>query len=98
MRSGGRAPVDMVRDLFLALDWSKWNPVWGYGLVVEVEGTRDGQRVRYTYRNEHPPHAEWGGSRAYYKRGHPALHRRADDRAGRGRGLRRAAAGTGAAR
>jgi len=64
---GGRAPVDMVRDLFLALDWSKWNPVWGYGLVVEVEGTRDGQRVRYTYRNEHPPHAEWGGSRAYYK-------------------------------
>ena len=53
--------------VFLALDWSKWNPVWGYGLVVEVEGTRDGQRVRYTYRNEHPPHAEWGGSRAYYK-------------------------------
>lgn len=63
----GRAPVDLVRELFLALPWSKWNPVWGYGLVVKVEGVKDGKQTCVTLRNDHPPHAEWGDHRAYYK-------------------------------
>lgn len=63
----GRAPVDLVRELFLALPWSKWNPVWAYGLIVEVDGTKDGQRTRVTLRNDHPPAEEWGGPSAYYK-------------------------------
>jgi lysine 6-dehydrogenase len=63
----GRAPVELVRELLLALPWSKQNPVWAYGLVVEVEGEKDGQRTRLTYRTDHPPQDEWGGSSAYYK-------------------------------
>ena len=64
---GGRTPVELVRELLLALPWSKQNPVWAYGLVVEVEGEKDGQRTRLTYRTDHPPQDEWGGSSAYYK-------------------------------
>jgi saccharopine dehydrogenase-like NADP-dependent oxidoreductase len=64
---GGRAPVEMVRELLLALPWSKENPVWAYGLVIEVEGEKDGQRTRLTYRTDHPPQDEWGGASAYYK-------------------------------
>ncbi len=64
---GGRAPVELARELLLALPWSKENPVWAYGLVVEVEGEKDGQRTRLTYRTDHPPQDEWGGSSAYYK-------------------------------
>jgi len=64
---GGRAPVDLVGELFLALPWSKSNPVWAYGLVIEVEGMQNGKRTRLTYRTDHPPQDEWGGSSAYYK-------------------------------
>jgi lysine 6-dehydrogenase len=63
----GRAPVDLVRELLLALPWSKSNPVWAYGLVVEVEGAKDGAPTRLTYRTGHPPQDEWGGTSAYYK-------------------------------
>jgi lysine 6-dehydrogenase len=64
---GGRTPVELVRELLLALPWSKQNPVWAYGLVIEVEGVKDGGRARLTYRTDHPPQDEWGGSSAYYK-------------------------------
>jgi lysine 6-dehydrogenase len=63
----GRAPVELVRELLLALPWSKQNPVWAYGLVIEVEGVKDGGRVCLTYRTDHPPQDEWGGPSAYYK-------------------------------
>ncbi len=59
--------IDVVRDILWELPICKENPVWAYGLVVEVEGQRDGRRVRCTYRNQHPPQEEWGGQSAYYK-------------------------------
>jgi saccharopine dehydrogenase-like NADP-dependent oxidoreductase len=58
---------DAVRDLLWAAPSSKENPVWAYGLVVEVTGRRDGRHVVCTYRNEHPPQDEWGGESAYFK-------------------------------
>jgi saccharopine dehydrogenase-like NADP-dependent oxidoreductase len=58
---------DACRDLLWAAPSSKENPVWAYGLVVEVTGTRAGRRVTCTYRNEHPPQDAWGGESAYFK-------------------------------
>ncbi len=46
---------------------SKENPVWAYGLVVEVLGEKGGRRTRCTYRSAHPPQEEWGGESAYFK-------------------------------
>lgn len=69
IRIGGQEvpAIDAVRDILWALPICKENPVWAYGLVVEVEGQRDGRRVQCTYRNQHPPQEEWGGESAYYK-------------------------------
>jgi saccharopine dehydrogenase-like NADP-dependent oxidoreductase len=55
------------RDLLWAAPSSRENPVWAYGLVVEVSGTRADRRVVCTYRNEHPPQEVWGGESAYFK-------------------------------
>jgi len=46
---------------------SKENPVWAYGLVVQVTGERNGRKTVCTYRNHHPPQEEWGGPSAYFK-------------------------------
>ena len=59
--------LDACRDLLWSAPSSRENPVWAYGLVVEVTGTRNGRRLTCTYRNEHPPQEEWGRERAYYK-------------------------------
>jgi lysine 6-dehydrogenase len=61
------AAADVCKDLLWAAPFSRENPVWAYGLVVEVTGTRNGRRVVCIYRNEHPPQEEWGGSSAYFK-------------------------------
>jgi saccharopine dehydrogenase-like NADP-dependent oxidoreductase len=58
---------EAVRDLLWTAPSSRENPVWAYGLVVEVTGRRAGRRVVCTYRNEHPPQEEWGGESAYFK-------------------------------
>jgi len=58
---------DACRDILAAAPSSKENPVWAYGLVVEVTGTRAGRRLACTYRNEHPPQDAWGGESAYFK-------------------------------
>lgn len=59
--------VQVCKDLLWAAPFSRENPVWAYGLVVEVTGTRNGRRWMCTYRNEHPPQEEWGGPSAYFK-------------------------------
>ncbi|MGW8251140.1 MAG: saccharopine dehydrogenase family protein, partial [Anaerolineales bacterium] len=59
--------IEAVRHLLLDSPLSRQNDVWGYGLVVEVSGERNGRRVRCTYRSHHPPAAEWGGQAAYFK-------------------------------
>ncbi|HSJ58126.1 MAG TPA: saccharopine dehydrogenase C-terminal domain-containing protein, partial [Anaerolineae bacterium] len=58
---------DACRDLLWAAPSSKENPVWAYGLVVEVTGSRAGRQVACTYRSEHPPQDAWGGPSAYFK-------------------------------
>jgi saccharopine dehydrogenase-like NADP-dependent oxidoreductase len=63
----GTTAFEAVRDLLWTAPSSRENPVWAYGLVVEVTGTRAGRRVVCTYRNEHPPQEEWGGESAYFK-------------------------------
>ncbi len=69
MRIGGREmpAIDAVRDILWELPISRENPVWAYGLVVEVTGERNGRRVKCTYRNSHPPQEAWGGEAAYFK-------------------------------
>jgi saccharopine dehydrogenase-like NADP-dependent oxidoreductase len=58
---------DACRDLLWAAPSSRENPVWAYGLVVEVTGQRNGRHLVCTYRNTHPPQEEWGGESAYFK-------------------------------
>jgi lysine 6-dehydrogenase len=61
------APYDAMFDLLLQADETKRTPLWAYGLVVEVWGRKDGQRLKCTLWNRHPSQEEWGGSAAYYK-------------------------------
>lgn len=60
-------PLQAVHDLLLQLPQSKENPLWAYGLVVEVFGQREGRDLHVKLWNRHPPQEEWGGSAAYYK-------------------------------
>lgn len=59
--------VEVVRALLWDSPASKENPIWAYGLVVEVLGVRDRRQVRCTYRSSHPLQEEWGGEAAYFK-------------------------------
>ncbi|MGD2177430.1 MAG: saccharopine dehydrogenase NADP-binding domain-containing protein [Anaerolineae bacterium] len=58
---------DMMYELLLHLPESKETPLWAYGLVVDVFGSRDGGDVKLTLWNRHPPQEEWGGQAAYYR-------------------------------
>ncbi len=60
-------PLELMQELLIQLPESKENPLWAYGLVVDVFGKRDGRDVRVTLWNRHPPQEEWGGPAAYYK-------------------------------
>lgn len=59
--------IEVMRAALAQSAFSKKNPVWAYGLVVEVTGERAGRRVTCTYRSKHPPQEEWGGESAYFK-------------------------------
>jgi len=69
IRLDGRevAAMEAIRALLWQNPVSKQNPVWAYGLLVEVTGEQAGARVLRRYRNHHPPQQEWGGEAAYYK-------------------------------
>jgi len=56
-----------VARLLAALPASRENPVWAYGLVVEVSGRRNGRPHTMVLRNRHPPQEVWGGEAAYYR-------------------------------
>ena len=59
--------IELIRAALAQNPFSKQNPVWAYGLVVEVTGERAGRQVTCTYRSEHPPQEKWGGESAYFK-------------------------------
>lgn len=59
--------VDVMHELLLRSPRTKETPVWGYGLVVEVFGKKDGKKLKIKLWNEHPPMSKWGGKAAYYK-------------------------------
>jgi saccharopine dehydrogenase-like NADP-dependent oxidoreductase len=59
--------VEVVRELLWQSPSSRENPIWAYGLVVEVRGEADGRSVHCTYRSKHPPQERWGGPSAYFK-------------------------------
>jgi saccharopine dehydrogenase-like NADP-dependent oxidoreductase len=59
--------IEIIRQLLMENPISKTNPVWGYGLVIEIIGERSGREVKCTYRTHHPPADEWGGESAYFK-------------------------------
>ncbi len=61
------ASIEMVRKLLLEAPFSRENPVWAYGLVVEATGTRADNVQKITLRSQHPPQETWGGASAYYK-------------------------------
>lgn len=67
LNGASHSPIELVRALLWNNPASRQNQIWAYGLVVELTGQRDGGRRRFTYRNHHPPQAEWGGESAYYK-------------------------------
>ena len=65
---GKQAPaIELVRLLLAQSPFSLENPVWGYGLVVEVRGERNDRWATCTYRSHHPPQEAWGGQSAYFK-------------------------------
>jgi lysine 6-dehydrogenase len=60
-------PIDFVFNFMLQSPAAKENPVWAYGLVVEVTGVKNGKPARVVLKNSHPPMDEWGGRSAYSK-------------------------------
>ncbi len=66
--NGSQIPaIEATRALLADSPFSTENPVWGYGLVVEVSGQRRGRRMQCTYRSHHPPQEAWGDEAAYFK-------------------------------
>lgn len=59
--------IEVTHALLASSPVSRENPVWAYGLVVEVRGQRAGRQVTCIYHNRHPPQEEWGGPSAYFK-------------------------------
>lgn len=59
--------IELSRLLLAGSPISKENPVWAYGLVVEVRGVRAGRQVKCIYRSKHPPQDLWGGESTYFK-------------------------------
>jgi len=60
-------PYEMMYETLIQMQESKETPLWSYGLVVEVNGTKNGSDVSFKLWNRHPPMEEWGGKAAYYK-------------------------------
>jgi len=60
-------PVDFMFNFLLQNPEAKKNPVWAYGLIVEVIGQKSGKPAKITLKNSHPPMAKWGGKSAYGK-------------------------------
>jgi lysine 6-dehydrogenase len=60
-------PIDFVLNFLLQSPAAKENPLWAYGLVVEVTGMKNGKPAKVVLKNSHPPMSEWGGRYAYSK-------------------------------
>ncbi|MEM1540138.1 MAG: saccharopine dehydrogenase C-terminal domain-containing protein [Candidatus Bathyarchaeia archaeon] len=60
-------PIDFMFNFLLQSSEAKKNPVWAYGLVVEVNGEKNGKPAKVTLKNSHPPMDKWGGKSAYSK-------------------------------
>jgi saccharopine dehydrogenase-like NADP-dependent oxidoreductase len=60
-------PIQVMEDLLARLPETKQNPIWAYGLVVEVKGQKNGETKVLRFYNEHPAQEVWGGDSAYYK-------------------------------
>jgi lysine 6-dehydrogenase len=58
-------PIDFIFNFLLQNPTAKQNPVWAYGLVVEVLGMKNGKPAKVTLKNSHPPMNKWGGKTAY---------------------------------
>jgi saccharopine dehydrogenase-like NADP-dependent oxidoreductase len=58
---------EVIHEILLQLPETKETPLWAYGLVVDVIGKKDGEDIKITHWNQHPPMEEWGGKAAYYK-------------------------------
>jgi saccharopine dehydrogenase-like NADP-dependent oxidoreductase len=60
-------PIDFIFNFLLQSPAAKENPLWAYGLVVEVTGMKNGRPARVVLKNSHPSMNEWGGRSAYSK-------------------------------
>ncbi len=60
-------PADFMFNFLLQNPEAKKNPVWAYGLIVEVMGQKGGKPGKITLKNSHPTMDEWGGKSAYGK-------------------------------
>lgn len=59
--------IEVIRALLASNPRFQENDIWGYGLVVEALGEKNGRRATCLYRSHHPPADEWGGKSAYFK-------------------------------
>jgi saccharopine dehydrogenase-like NADP-dependent oxidoreductase len=53
-------PTDFMFKFLLKNPEAKKNPVWAYGLIVEVTGKKNGKPAKITLKNSHPSMDEWG--------------------------------------
>ncbi len=60
-------PIDFIFNFLLQSPAAKENPLWAYGLVVEVTGVKNGKPAKVVLKNSHPSMNEWGGRSAYSK-------------------------------
>lgn len=60
-------PRQLLTQYLLQVPEGGEQDIWGYGLLVEVIGQKDGKELEYTYHSTHPGMSEWGIPGAYSK-------------------------------
>jgi saccharopine dehydrogenase-like NADP-dependent oxidoreductase len=60
-------PRQLLTEYLLQVPEGNQQDVWGYGLLVEVLGTRDGEWLQFDYHSTHPGMEVWGVPGAYSK-------------------------------
>lgn len=60
-------PMDFIYKFMLNSPNANKTGVWGYGLIVDVYGKKDGRKAKVRVKNRHPHPDKWGGRRAYFK-------------------------------
>ena len=60
-------PRDLLKQYLLRVPEGGEQDIWGYGLLVEVIGSRSGEKLTFSFHTTHPGMKKWGIPGAYSK-------------------------------